>query len=49
MYRFELTFDQGGTPRNPDDDEVIGFAVLKNTGLDTAFCDTLIAEIAEIA
>ncbi len=46
VFRFELLFDHAGTPTNPDDDEFLAFVgVLKHTGRDDGFCETLVGEL----
>ena len=42
--RFELVIDDGGTPTDPDDDEVLDFRVVKeSTGRSDDFCEAALA------
>jgi len=47
VFRFRLLIDHGGTPTDPDDDEVIAFlgVVKKGTGLNPDFCETIVGTI----
>ncbi|CAN5290711.1 hypothetical protein BH18ACT9_BH18ACT9_08120 [soil metagenome] len=46
VFRFRLLIDHGGTPTDPDDDEVIAFlGVVKKTGLNSDFCETIVGTI----
>ena len=44
--RFELVIDDGGTPTDPDDDEVLDFRVVKeSTGRTDDFCEAALAAL----